>query len=135
MAVISSSSLRRIRACLEKAGLLQFFDDNHIFSAADLPTPSSKPDPAVYLHVLNALGAKPEECLTVEDSMSGLQAALSAEVYVLGYVGSTHTLALKQELAIQFLSAGATAVLWKWDRYMDNLIEIASRGDPDGRHQ
>jgi beta-phosphoglucomutase-like phosphatase (HAD superfamily) len=135
MAVVSSSSLRRIRACLAKAGLLKFFDDNRIFSATDLPQPSSKPDPAVYLYALDVLGAKPEECLTVEDSMSGLRAALGAELYVLGYVGSTHTVALKQEMAIQFLSAGVTAILWKWDGYMDNLVEVASRGNQNGRQQ
>lgn len=37
-----------------------------------------KPYPDVFLHVADAMGVLPEECLVIEDSVAGLQAAKSA---------------------------------------------------------
>jgi beta-phosphoglucomutase-like phosphatase (HAD superfamily) len=39
---------------------------------------AKKPDPAVYLLVAQRCGVKPEDCLVVEDTGHGLQAALAA---------------------------------------------------------
>ncbi|CAA0126374.1 Phosphorylated carbohydrates phosphatase [Halioglobus japonicus] len=41
---------------------------------------SSKPDPEPYLLAMERFGARPEECLVVEDSQRGLQAALAAGI-------------------------------------------------------
>ena len=125
MAVASSSSLCRIRACLEKAGLIQFFDEDKIFSAADsLATPASKPNPAVYFHALEQLGARAEECLTVEDSMAGLRAAQGAEIPCLGYVGSTFTSGTKDEMAGHLMLNGCKSVMWDWLDYTKHLTKI-----------
>lgn len=128
LAVASSSGLRRIYACLETAGLNKFFDDDKIFSAVDsLPTPTSKPNPAVYLHAMEKLGAGVEECLTVEDSMSGLRAALGAKLKCLGYVGSTHTDGQKDEMARHLLASGAVDILWDWADYEKHLARAENR--------
>ncbi len=65
-----------------------FFTDEHVYSAASsLNPPSSKPDPAIYLHACKELGVKPEECITVEDSKSGSTAAMRANIPLVAYVG------------------------------------------------
>lgn len=88
MSVVSTSAKPRVVASLQKTGLMRFFEDKHVYSAAtSLSPPSSKPDPAIYLHACKELGVKPEECLTVEDSKSGATAAMRAGIPLIGYVG------------------------------------------------
>lgn len=89
LAVVSSSALRRVQASLKKVGQAKYFPSDHVFSAASsLPTPTSKPDPAIYLHACKVLGKSPAECLAVEDSKSGVLSAVRAGIQVIGYVGS-----------------------------------------------
>ena len=122
LAVVSSSSLHRIHACLETAGLDKFFDNTKIFSASDsLTIPSSKPNPAVYIHALEKLGAKPEQCLTVEDSMSGTRSAVGANLKCLGYIGSLHTVGMRTEMARQLLNAGCIEIMWHYGNYGRHL--------------
>jgi beta-phosphoglucomutase-like phosphatase (HAD superfamily) len=40
-----------------------------------------KPNPEIYLLVSNELGVTPEECLVIEDSPSGVKAAISAGMW------------------------------------------------------
>ena len=51
-------------------------DFDFILTADD--TPYRKPDPKVFLIAAEALNVKPEECLVIEDSYSGCQAARAA---------------------------------------------------------
>jgi beta-phosphoglucomutase-like phosphatase (HAD superfamily) len=43
----------------------------------------TKPHPAPYLLAAELLGAKPQECVAVEDSVSGVRSALDAGMHVL----------------------------------------------------
>lgn len=88
MSVVSTSAKPRVVASLQKTGLMRFFEDEHVYSAAtSLNPPSSKPDPKIYLYACEQLGVKPEEVLTVEDSNSGATAAMRANIPTIGYVG------------------------------------------------
>lgn len=88
MSVVSTSAKPRVVASLKKTGLMRFFEDKYVYSAAtSLDPPSSKPDPKIYLYACEQLGVKPEECLTVEDSKSGATAAMRAGIPLIGYVG------------------------------------------------
>ena len=88
MSVVSTSAKPRVIASLEKTNLMRFFTDATVYSAAtSLNPPSSKPDPAIYLHACKELGVKPEECLTVEDSKSGATAGMRAGIPLIAYVG------------------------------------------------
>ncbi|TVY38038.1 6-phosphogluconate phosphatase, partial [Lachnellula subtilissima] len=81
LSVVSSSALRRVQASIEKVGQDKYFDPKSVFSAAtSLETPTSKPDPAVYLHAMKVLGKEPGECVAVEDSRSGATAAVRAGI-------------------------------------------------------
>lgn len=44
---------------------------------------NKKPNPEVYLKIVNELNLNPEECLIIEDSLSGVQAAKNAKIEVL----------------------------------------------------
>ena len=88
MSVVSTSAKPRVIASLKKTNLMRFFNDEHVYSAAtSLSPPSSKPDPAVYLHACKELGVKPEECVTVEDSKSGATAGMRANIPIIAYTG------------------------------------------------
>ena len=88
MAVVSTSAKPRVVASLAKTKMDHYFHNKHIFSAAtSLDPPSSKPDPAIYLHACKVLGVKPEECIAIEDSKSGGTAAMRAGIPLMGYVG------------------------------------------------
>lgn len=68
------SSSKNAKFILEQIGLGDFFDavsDGTMIS-------KSKPDPEVFLKAAEFLGLKPEECLVVEDAVSGVDAAHAA---------------------------------------------------------
>jgi HAD superfamily hydrolase (TIGR01509 family) len=59
---------------LAAAGLLRYFDA--VCTASDVPRP--KPAPDVYLLAASTLGVEPSRCLVLEDSPTGVRAALAA---------------------------------------------------------
>ncbi|KAF9771986.1 hypothetical protein IL306_010342 [Fusarium sp. DS 682] len=125
LAVVSSSALRRVRASLDKAGQADFFDSNHVFSAADsLPTPTSKPDPAVYLHALKVMGKSASECVAVEDSRSGATSANRAGIITIGYTGACETPQEAEALRVVLKKAGCKLVMDKWNEVSDALNKI-----------
>lgn len=87
LAVVSSSAMPRIEACLRATDLDGFFPRERRFSAeSSLPVPASKPDPAVYLHAIERLGVSPGRTLAVEDSVPGALAAVGAGCRTIGNV-------------------------------------------------
>ena len=77
MAVASSSGIGTIRAYLESADIISFFDQ--IVTGNGLP---SKPAPDVFLTTAKALSEAPERCLVLEDSIHGVQAGRAAGMTV-----------------------------------------------------
>jgi HAD superfamily hydrolase (TIGR01509 family) len=49
--------------------------------------PALKPDPAPYRQAMAALGVRPEHCVVIEDSQTGIASGLAAGVAVLGVPG------------------------------------------------
>ncbi|KAM0081074.1 hypothetical protein ACKRZS_006774 [Fusarium odoratissimum] len=125
LAVVSSSALRHVRACFDKAGQANFFDPSDVFSAADsLPVPTSKPDPAVNLHVLKVMGKGASECVAVEDSRSGATSAQRAGIITVGYTGACETPEEADALCIVLGNAGCHFVMSSWDEFPDILRKI-----------
>lgn len=73
-AITSSSSLPLIREHLGRLGLLEGF--TALCSGKDVP--QGKPAPDIYLHGAAAIGVAPEQCLAIEDSPAGIEAAWRA---------------------------------------------------------
>lgn len=79
LAIASSSSKKDILKMAERNEILIYFDQ--IVSGHEVPF--SKPDPAIYLEVVHRLGAEKKECVVIEDSSIGIQAAKQAGLYVI----------------------------------------------------
>ena len=73
-AITSSSTMENIRRHLSAHGLLHRFD--RLCTVYDVP--QGKPAPDIYLHGAASLGLKPETCLALEDSPTGLLSAYRA---------------------------------------------------------
>jgi HAD superfamily hydrolase (TIGR01509 family) len=82
--VASSSPPERLRFKLELTGLYERFA-GRIFSATEVA--NGKPAPDLFLHAARQMGVAPADCIVVEDSRYGVQAARAAGMDVLGYAG------------------------------------------------
>ena len=80
--VASSGPENKIRLNLEVTGLLSFFE-NRIFSCYTIN--KWKPDPAVFLWASETMGFTPKECLVIEDSPIGVEAAVQGGFDVYGF--------------------------------------------------
>lgn len=74
------SASKNAPVILEKTGLMPYFDK----ISCGLDTTKSKPDPEVFLVAAQKLGLPPEECLVVEDSAAGIEAAAAGGMKSLG---------------------------------------------------
>ena len=86
----TNSPYKIIPVVLEKAGIAEYFDI--IFSAEFVPL--GKPDPAIYLMTSKELGIKPENCIVIEDSYSGMMAAKMAGMKVVAFTNGNEDLNL-----------------------------------------
>ncbi|MBP5667940.1 MAG: hexitol phosphatase HxpB [Salinivirgaceae bacterium] len=79
MALASASAMSLINAVLDKLCVRQYF--NVIQSAENVKY--GKPHPEIFLTTAASLGAKPEECLVLEDSIFGVIAGKAASMKVI----------------------------------------------------
>ena len=77
LAVASSTREITVRAQLEKAGLLRYFD---AVITGDMVT-HGKPDPEIFIKACDVLHLPPETCLAFEDSLNGIRSAFRAKMY------------------------------------------------------
>ena len=86
--IASNGNFKVIQDVLEKTGHKKYFPDGRVFTASDIEKP--KPYPDLFLFAANQCDAVPENCIVIEDSITGITAALAAKIKVLGFVGGTH---------------------------------------------
>jgi HAD superfamily hydrolase (TIGR01509 family) len=84
LAVASNCPGDIVRFCLDKAGLLDHFEDVLVPTSELGP----KPAPDLYAHAAHLLNSTPARTLAVEDSLAGVTSARSAGLRVMG-VGSS----------------------------------------------
>ena len=80
--VASNAPAYKVKFNLKLVKLFPFFENN-IFSAYQVN--AWKPDPTLFLTAANSNGFTPSETLVIEDSPSGVQAAVAANMKVLGF--------------------------------------------------
>jgi HAD superfamily hydrolase (TIGR01509 family) len=81
--IASSGPPQKIAQALEVSGLARFFDSS-IYSSYVIG--SWKPEPGLFLHAARSMGFAPKDCIVVEDSDVGIQAANAAGMRALHYV-------------------------------------------------
>lgn len=72
---------------LRITGLMQYFDTHSIFSGHDLL--KFKPDPGLFLMAAEKMGAHPQDCIVIEDSGHGAEAAQAAGMICYGFCAAT----------------------------------------------
>lgn len=102
--VASSGPRHKIELNLSLTGLLPLFKDN-IFSCYDIN--KWKPDPAVFLWAAKTMGFKPEECVVIEDSLSGVTAALNGGFDVFAFTAHDYNNQLDKISATTFSNMAA----------------------------
>jgi len=86
--VASSGGFDKMDVSLGVTGLKKRFD-GRVFSASQVQR--GKPFPDLFLKAAIEMNQQPFDCVVVEDSVPGVQAAKSAGMRVLGYVAAPHT--------------------------------------------
>ncbi|KYG67302.1 hypothetical protein AZI86_09910 [Bdellovibrio bacteriovorus] len=85
--VASNSDLESIVRKLAFTRLLPHFPKS-IFSSQMVR--QGKPAPDLFLYAAKTLQWQPQDCIVIEDSVAGVQAALAAGMRVLGFTGGQH---------------------------------------------
>ena len=116
--VASSSSLERIRATLETADLIRFFEP-YLFSGSQVQR--GKPAPDLYLLAAAKMRVNPAACIVVEDSPVGIAAALAAGMRAIGFVGGSHAGA---NLGPHLRSLGATAIISDMRALKSTIVDL-----------
>jgi len=75
MCVASNGPVEKMQLALSVTGLADFFGDS-VFSAYEVN--AWKPDPKLFMHAADQMGFSPAECLVLEDSLVGIEAANAA---------------------------------------------------------
>lgn len=97
--VASNGNPDRMALALDYAGLMPWVRGK-LFTASEVANP--KPAPDLFLHAARSMGAAPAHCAVVEDTPTGVAAAVAAGMAVFGYAGAAHS------DAAQLRAAGAT---------------------------
>jgi beta-phosphoglucomutase-like phosphatase (HAD superfamily) len=125
LTAVSSSAIKRLRACFTATGLDSLIPEAVTFSAEDsLPVPTSKPDPAVYLHAGQVVGVEAHQGLAIEDSVAGVTSAVAA-----GYATVGNLMFLLPDerdcRRAELIDAGAVAITDSWRALADVLLSSA----------
>ena len=85
--VATSSSPPRLARTLALSGLAQAFR-GRTFTASEVAR--GKPAPDLFLHAAARMGAAAADCLVIEDSAPGIEAAAAAGMRSVLYAGGSH---------------------------------------------
>ncbi|MEH0860076.1 HAD family hydrolase [Halobacteriovorax sp. DPLXC-1] len=79
LGVCSNSIRQTVDIMMEKSDLQRFLDNS--YSNQDVS--KGKPDPEMYIKMINFFGLDPKECLIVEDNENGIKAAKASGAHLL----------------------------------------------------
>jgi HAD superfamily hydrolase (TIGR01509 family) len=86
--IASSGPLLKIRQALQISGLSAYFENN-LFSSYEVGT--WKPEPGLFQHAAQAMGFMPDQCVVVEDSDAGIEAAMAAGMTAFHYMPASES--------------------------------------------
>ena len=121
--VASSTGIKKLRANLERVGLLGKFEPG-VFSASQVAR--GKPAPDVFLYAASQMGADPGRCLVIEDSVAGVTAARRAGMTTIGFAGGGH---VTQAHPQRLLDVGALTIagsMTELAAYLNDMSQFQS---------
>ncbi len=113
--IASSSSPDRLALSMDVIGFGHHFPDT-IFSATLVPR--GKPHPDIFLYAADKIGVAPNNCLVIEDSLSGVRAGVAADMCVVGLCAGAH---IRDGHAERLRDAGASQVFHTWPEVAEFL--------------
>ena len=108
----SNSMKERILIGLKKVNFESYFKEDKIFSFDMVSNP--KPEPDVYLKVIETYKLNKDETIIIEDSAVGVTAGVKAGVKVIGFTAGGHWFPHRPQQ--ELLDAGASLII---DSYID----------------
>jgi HAD superfamily hydrolase (TIGR01509 family) len=99
--VATNATRSHCETVLKASGLGSFFKDR-MFSAHDIE--KWKPAPDLFLHAASTLGADPINCVVVEDSAIGIEAALAARMQAVLFDPNAATRTRSESVNVQVVS-------------------------------
>jgi HAD superfamily hydrolase (TIGR01509 family) len=107
--VASQGKLEKTRMTLALTGFDRLIPGDAVFSAYSVAR--GKPYPDLFLHAARRMDAEPVACVVVEDTSSGVTAAVAAGMRVLGYAADSDEAALRAAGAETFYSLDELSAL------------------------
>jgi HAD superfamily hydrolase (TIGR01509 family) len=101
--VASQGKLSKTKLSLALSGLDRLFPEAVRFSAYTVA--NGKPAPDLFLHTAASMGAEPSQCVVIEDTPSGIAAAVSAGIPSIGYAADSDERALREAGANEILQS------------------------------
>lgn len=86
--VASSSPRDRVIRSLELTDQFMFFNEQSIFTSQQVSR--GKPAPDLFLFAASQMKFSPRNCIVIEDSSAGIEAAIAAGMKVICYLGGSH---------------------------------------------
>lgn len=83
--IVSNSKTQRILDTLAAHNMEHLIDDVVASDCKFLGNNNKKPNPASYLYAMELAQAEPEECVVLEDSREGVEAALRADIFAIQF--------------------------------------------------
>ena len=117
--ICSNSGKQRILKGLQNVGLDSFFNKNKIYTFEMVSNP--KPSPDIFLKTVEDNNLDKKEVLVLEDSVPGVQAAVTAGLKVVGVTVASHWKGRSSKVLIE---SGAIAVLKSYLDFKDLLKTI-----------
>lgn len=121
--VASSSAPERLMLALEVTGLAPLFGTS-VFSAVQVSR--GKPAPDLFLFAARAMDEPPEDCIVIEDSPLGVEAAIAAGMRVIGFTGGSHA---GPDLPQGLIDAGAHRLVHAMRDLPAAVEELVARAD------
>lgn len=104
LCIASSSAPERLAACLDILGLADAFGV-HVYSASHVAR--GKPHPDLFLHAARQCGVAPTRAIVIEDSETGIRAAVAAGMRAIGLLAASH---IAPDHEARLRAAGAHAI-------------------------
>lgn len=129
--VATSSSPPRVARSLALTGLAGYFAAD-VFTASQVAR--GKPAPDLFWHVAARMAVAPDRCLVIEDSLTGIRAALAAGMRTLRYTGGAHLVGLTGAPADPGDPLAGVVAFSGWDLFFPMLpaLEARSRAAGEG---
>ncbi len=92
--VASQGKLAKTQLSLELTGMRELFEPDTLFSAYSVA--QGKPAPDLFLHAAASMNVTPARCVVVEDTPSGVTAAVAAGMRAVGYAADSDERKLRE---------------------------------------